>query len=595
MSGDTRASVATRARDEIEEHLPRIERGTTPDREALLLTVGLLAGLMVGVPAFAAVTDAIGLPIPLPLLVGVGLVGAAYTVAVVLLRRWVVGSVVATVVLATFHANLPVLPVAHQFPKDVVGDLLLVHVPLAALVAIGVSRGWHRRLRTLPVALLAAFVLVTAVPAVLGRSPSPLAAASFSAFVLLALVAFIATITVVENGLLRFRTVLSVLLLAVGGHVLVGLAQLVNQDPFGLTRLGEGGPEKRVAVEFPVVGDATIGPFVSGFTGMSFVLAYLVVLVFCLGLVVASRRAGGRRLAAVAGLLAMVTVVRASASDAARGALPVAIVAFVGAMAWVYRDRLVAAVRRAKARPSEGIRNVGSIAAGALGLAILGLPSAVSGSSVGAGGGADAGGSSSGGSGGSGSSSGGSGGSGSSSGGSSGSGSSSGGSGDGAVPETVGGVDLQQLSVPLFDVSNLGVRLQQYLVAVDVFLQYPVFGLGGMNYVLMAGEYGLDAPAGRNFPNAIHSVYFTLLAETGAVGTALYLGAVVLLVGWRLVGREGADDALVLAALAGLVGTLAFSAFDMFHLYAAAGLFPFWVVAGAVVGEARRLDAGGVL
>lgn len=141
------------------------------DREALLLTAGLLVGLMVAVPAFGAGTDALGLPIPFPLVVGVGLVGVAYAATVALLQRWVVGPVVAMVVLATFQANVPVLPAADQFPKDVVGDLLLVHLPLVALGAIGIYRGWFRRTVSLPAVLLGGFSLITLVPAVIGRAP----------------------------------------------------------------------------------------------------------------------------------------------------------------------------------------------------------------------------------------------------------------------------------------------------------------------------------------------------------------------------------------------------------------------------------------
>lgn len=558
---------AVPAVERFSRRLPRVETGLGPDREALALTVGLLAALVAFVPAFGAAVDELGLPIPLPLLVGVVVAGGAYAAVVVALRRWVVGSVVALVVLSTFKANLPLLAVAHRFPGDIVADLLLVHAPLGVLAIVAVRQGWLGRSRELPVIAFAGFVAATLVPTLLGRPPAPLAAVSFTLYVLFGLLAFVACVRVVADGVLRFRTVVVAVLFAVGAHAVVGLAQLANQQPFGLTRLGEGGGTRPASVALPAVGDVYLGTFVSGFTGMSFILAYLVVLVLPAGIVLVARLGGARRYLGAAGLVGLVVVLRGSSSDTARGAVMVALATFVAVLAYRSRGRIADALRRRGGRGIGRLREAAAVASfAAFGLAVVVLPSSDSGEpsrepTLDADGEGSA-------------------------------------AGDDPWVDagSLGGgdaIDLSQISVPFFDLTNLGVRLQQYAIALDLFVQFPLIGLGGVNYVTVAGEYGVVAPPGQNFPYPVHSVYFTLLAETGAVGTALYLGTVagVLYAGWRLLGRTGVDGPLVIGVLAGLVGALAFGALDILMLYAGTGFFPFWIVAGALVGEASHHGA----
>lgn len=535
--------------ERISSRLPNQATGLVRGQEAVPLAVGLLGGLMLLVPAFAVLVDAFSLPVPLPLLVGVALVGTAYGVAIVVLRRVVVGSVVALIVLTTFKANVPVLDAASRFPKDVVGSVLLVHVPLVLLAGIAIREGWVRHTYSLPTYLFGGFVLSTTIPVLLQRSPSLLGAASFTLFALFGLVAYIVGVYVVAEGVMSFRTLLQTILVTVGAHAAFAVVQLLNQDPFGFTRLGEGGMRRRVTIATPGIGEASIGPFVSSFTGMSFVLAYLITLTVCVGVVFAARRRGRSRFVLGAGVLVMVAVLRASASDAARGAILVAFVTFGLALTYAFRARIPVVGTRVIHRETRPLKSTAlSMAFVGLTLLLVGYPSSGSGSPVG----------------------------------------SSGGTGGGGAVSS--GSSVQTVSVPLFNVSNLGVRLQQYLIAIDLFSQFPLFGIGGMNYVVVAGEYGMTAPWNQNFPNAIHSVYFTLLAETGAVGTVLYLAAIlaVLYAGLQLLRWECSDTALVAAVLAGMVGVLAYSAFGVLHLYAAAGFFSFWVVAGGLFGEYLR-------
>lgn len=554
----------------LDRHVPVVDTGLTDEQEAVFLAGSLLVGMAVFVPVFAATVGALDLPVPLPQLVGVALVSMAYATLVLVVRRVVAGSFVALVVLGTFKANVPVIDAANRFPKDVVGDLLVVHVPIACLAIAVVGLGWYHYAGT-PGVLLSAFVLSTTVPWVLGWAPSVVAAAWFTLFVGVALVTYLVAVGAVTEEYIAFRTVVLTLVLTASAHAAVAVVQFLVQDPLGFTRLGEGGAGRRATVWLPAVGKATIGPFVSGFTGMSFVLAYLVVLVLPATVLFVARRRGEHRVLGVLWILGLVAVVRASASDAARGALVVALLSFGLLLTIGYRRTVVQLLRTVGTAHSPTLRRGGLLAWVVLpAVVILGYPSTASGSAVG------------------------------------------GGTADGRatavgrVAREVGvpGIDLQSLSIPLVNLSNLGVRLQQYAAAIDVFLSHPGFGIGGANWVVVAGEYGFVPPPNASFPPPIHSVYFTLLAETGAVGLVLYLAslAAVVRVGyrlisyngfgdWRYVYRPGTDRAMVAAVLAGLVGTFSFSVFGVLGLYAAAGLLPVWVLAGTLVGEHRRLDA----
>lgn len=557
--------------DAVATRLPRVETPYDGERETLVLAAGLIVGLVAFVPAFGALVSVLDLPIPLPLLVGVALVVAAYGATALLLRRVVAGTVVALVVLATFKANVPVLAAAHQFPKDVVGDLLLVHLPLAVAAVVVAHRRWYRSVG-IPAVLFAAFVLATTVPVLSGTAPAPLAAASFALFAALGLLTYVTVAGAVADDVVRFETVVQTFLAVVSAHAAVGVLQFLNQGPFGLTRLGEGGPLRRVAVDIPVVGRATIGPYVSGFTGMSFVLAYLVVLVAPAAVVVAVRRLGrprvrGSRVVAAAWILVLVGVIRASASDAARGALLVALCSFAVLLVALHRPPISSFVADVfRGRNAARARSMFASVVVAVGTVVFLSPSTATGSSPGSGTSAAAPADAQ-------------------------AAGETGGDGAGSVAEGVG--RFTDLSLPFVSLANLDVRLLQYVAAVDVFARHPLFGIGGMNWVRVASEYGFEAPWNQNFPVAIHSVYFTLLAETGAVGTGLYLGAIatVLYGGLGLAAADSGETALVLAVLAGLVGALAYSAFGVLHLYAAAGLIPFWALAGALAGHARAVDA----
>jgi O-antigen ligase len=318
-----------------------------------------------------------------------------------------------------------------------------------------------------------------------------------------------------------------------------------------------------------LLGDIAFGTFVSGFTGMSFNLANLVVLAFP-ALIVLTYRLTETRWYLSFPVIVSFGVVRASSSDAGRGALILAVLAFAVLSGWAYRSEVRSIVRTRILHRASSVCCISAILAG---LPLLFYPSSKSGdtSTTGIRDATDpAGGSSAGGG-----------------------GPSTGG------PAPVADVALANrlleqittVSVPFFDLSNLGVRLQQYLVGLVITARYPIFGLGGMNFVLVAERYGIDPRAGESLPLPIHNIYVTLLAETGIVGFLLYVGTLclVLLYGFRLLQSTKTDRLLVAGVMAGLIGSLGFGFWDHLQLYHATGFFPLWILAGSLVGEYQRV------
>jgi O-antigen ligase len=94
-----------------------------------------------------------------------------------------------------------------------------------------------------------------------------------------------------------------------------------------------------------------------------------------------------------------------------------------------------------------------------------------------------------------------------------------------------------------------------------VFASHPIVGIGGMNFVHIAEEYGLPVPDGYAHPRLIYNTYLALLTETGLLGFALYTGtiAVVGYYGWRLIRARSTGTLLVAGTLAGLLGIAAYS------------------------------------
>ena len=518
------------------------ESGTSglggPVASATVLVVGLFAVA----PALGWVLAATGVSPPLPLLAGVIVVGSLYALFVVSVGRLAQGAAVALVTTATMAADFPLAANVDAYPGSLGPEVWLVHAPLGALLVLLAVRGAlsPRSFGWIEYAM-AAFVAWSALVALVGPVPRVDTALYYALYALVGFLAFGAVAWSVAAGVVDLRGVIGAFLVTIGGHVAFAAVQLANQGPLGLTVLGE----TLRATSHTVVGlgpvGFNIGVFVSGLAGGSGAFSMLLVVALPLALAVAVERRGWQRAGVLSGAVAVAAVLRFTAKDASRGAVIVAVALFGGFLLWEHRDRLT--------RRAGSLRRAGRWAPLSLAtVAALFVPSTINARTSGAG----------------------------SSGGA--------GAGSGAGETSATGAASVDVSVPFFNLNTLGVRLQQYLVGLDIFVGHPLTGVGGANFVYVAARYPVEAIEG--FP--LHNLYLSLLVGTGIPGFALYSLALlgVLWSGWRLFSSSTADRVLVAGTLAALVGYLAaaFWAVPLRFTHAV----PFWVLAGAVVGEHRR-------
>lgn len=127
------------------------------------------------------------------------------------------------------------------------------------------------------------------------------------------------------------------------------------------------------------------------------------------------------------------------------------------------------------------------------------------------------------------------------------------------VPAYFGLTDI--LSEPLTD-ENFSVveRLAHWVAAQRMWERAPWLGVGPGNYATIYPEVRL--PKWEDALGHAHNVYLNVLAETGLLGFAAYIGLMVTALVWtwgraRKAARSGSDDGHWLAALAvGVVGVL---------------------------------------
>nr|WP_303650381.1 O-antigen ligase family protein [Halalkalicoccus sp. NIPERK01] len=140
------------------------------------------------------------------------------------------------------------------------------------------------------------------------------------------------------------------------------------------------------------------------------------------------------------------------------------------------------------------------------------------------------------------------------------------------------GIESLFTYVPLADGDNLDTRVEKYQAAVDIAREYPLFGLGGANFELVADKY-IDGPV-----NAIHSTPFEFLAGTGVIGLLLYLVLLVVVARYtiRAIDDPSTDHPMMLLLCVWAVG---FTMLSMLNL-----IWPvqtsnsvFWILAGMVV------------
>jgi hypothetical protein len=526
--------------------------------DALLLTIGLLIGLIGIVPALALGVKWLGLQIPLPALIGVAIILAVYVVVVIMMRRIALGSLVALVVLSTFAANLPLMK-ATSYPGELGPQLWLFHIPLLALVVLYAVRGEYSlsSFTTVEYAF-GAFVLWSVISAFV-NAPRPDTALYFSLFMLFVWLALSVASRSIRTGVLDLRTFLSVFILTACGQATFAFMEFIHQGPFGLTYLGEtfrpGGAD---AIFLGPLGEYHIGVFIGGFTGSAGPLSVVLVLAAPIALAFAFDARGSQRVGPLLATALMVVIVRLSGKDSARAALLIGLVIVPFLWIWTRRDVLAdGGLERVF------VRICGAIFPIVVATGTLLYPSKSSGQSsqfppasqsnpssdsapkdVGGGGG--------------------------------------GGGGGGDIA-----VDISSLSIPYLSLNSLGIRLRQYLAGIEMFLRHPIFGIGGANYLYISPQYGFPSHHGiGKYP--LHNQYIAVLAETGLLGFLAYAIALVAVLrdGVRWVTAHTRDSVVPIGLFAGIIGYLAV-AFWVVNIRVVM-VVPFWLVAGALVGEQLR-------
>ncbi|PSP77000.1 hypothetical protein BRC81_11715 [Halobacteriales archaeon QS_1_68_20] len=540
----------------------------TEPGDAIALAGPLVASLVGFVPLVALTGRSIGVGLLPALLGALAVVGVGYLAYVYVRNQVVAGAYVSFFVLSTFAANLPLASQEfYRVTSGTVGpQLWLFQGPL--LVVVGYLL-WAREYTVDSFSktelVFGSFVVWTVVTAFLGAGPRTDVALYFTWLLAQAWVVFTVVGRGVERGLVSLESVVTTYVVTVVGHAAFGAAQLWNDSPLGLTFLGEG-VTWHPPLSFVVGGEYQLIP--TGFTGHGYVLVSLILLTFPATLVFVHRSDSVSGVPALLGALVSVIFLRLTTSDAGRGAFLVVTVCLVAGI--VALSKLSSAPRGRSLR--EQFRDASSstyrsFLALVTGVLVVLSPSSRSGSSskqVGpidptdpnetpTGGSTPTG---------------------------------------GQTQTPVDVSEITSISIPLFDLTYLGPRVQQVLVGLEMFVRNPIFGVGGGNYRFVGGTYGLPVKESLSVPPSLHNIYVLLLAETGLPGFLLYFGSIALVVSSGLRSPlQGHKPYLQLSILVSFVGYLALLFFT--HLVDNANsLLPFWALAGAVVGE-RLVDEDG--
>jgi O-antigen ligase len=327
--------------------------------------------------------------------------------------------------------------------------------------------------------------------------------------------------------------------MTVAGHAVWALIQFVAQGLLGLGPLGEGQAVTITQIQLPAFEVAALKTNMGGFTGFSFALAALAVLGLPLAIQGAiTARFQWKRLLFAALCPLFVATIFVSTSDAARGAAIVGVVTFAACLILGY------ALDRFPNVTSDHVR-IGVILT-VLSVLLLSVSVAALAPTT-----------------------------------------SEPGNSGGSTPSSLASGDVTKN--PIFDTSNLGIRLSLISVGLTLWAEHPIFGIGLLNFVMHGPQYGLPVQtAGGTYP--IHNVIVSVLVGSGIVG----LGAVLLWVGevsrtvYHGVNRDARKRLTVAAVGCGILGYAAFGMFDHLPLYTTRAFVPFLILLGATVGYVRE-------
>lgn len=130
------------------------------------------------------------------------------------------------------------------------------------------------------------------------------------------------------------------------------------------------------------------------------------------------------------------------------------------------------------------------------------------------------------------------------------------------------------------EVDNLGIRVQQYIAAIEIAKQNPIFGVGGYNTSIVITQY-----IGENL-SGIHNLLLTQLVSSGIPGTVLYTAFIgsCLLILTRKMSNCKSDELVVWYSItAGVVGFGLFSSLVLSHYWHQAH-FALWIILAVIAG-----------
>ncbi|WP_224448677.1 O-antigen ligase family protein [Haloprofundus salilacus] len=469
--------------------------------------------------------------VPLPGLISLALTLVTYGGYIVYTEEYRIGFLAAFATAATISADIPVLEETAAFAGPSVGSIFLIEIIAIPGIAYLLYdwREWdHVEL------LLTAYSVWAAISVVFGIGPAKAAGFWFAAYSFLGVISYAIFRRAIQRRIVSCTEAVSLFLFAGAGQGLIAALQLIHTANFGLTTLGEGANSSGVYISLFLY-KVPIGTYISGFMSMSFELANYLVLLLPVIIAFAILKRQQRWSSIALGSAAVIAAVgvRVTMSDAARGGLIIALGVFIVALLAMRVDNRIVVAAVIPILPAF-IRSTTS------GQGVL-VNQETSNPSTGP-----------------------------------------------TAPENptttptspTGNPDPVNISIPFFDLSNLGVRLQQYIIGIQMFINHPLFGVGAANYQLVAMGYDAPYPPGGEFPYSIHSIYITLLAETGLPGFFLYTlaGASVVLGGLYYGVRE--QNVLLSGLACGLLGTFAFGSLDILQLYYPTAFVPIWAVAG---------------
>jgi hypothetical protein len=534
----------------------------TFNKRSVLLSTLFLTALLIAVVPIVTVSTGI------PTLALVAVAGLLYAAVLLFTDTIFEGLCGAVFVLVTFAANVPLITLPMGGGGYTAPQLELLLVDIVAIPFVGLICWWlysgkislsFGRERIAGYAL-AGFVGWSLFAALVANGPSRLAALFYVVVQLRYLILFgIGAVVVRYIGI---HTTVYSLSIAIFGQSAYAIFEVISRDPFSLTRLGDGtGGLASVFSVGPLLFKTSLSA--GGFAGNSRVLITLLLLVVPVLIAIIIRRSTPWKLIAAVALIGSIFLVRVSKTDSGFIAFLFTIFLTVVALfgIWLLTDTANRTVRYGASDYVFGFGSaIGSIALCVFLFSQRAVQNVSSNTENPANTGSSAGG-------------------GSSTGGASSAGASPGGGSD---------LLIQAInSIPFVSTANISVRLQQYVAALNIGIHYPLFGIGGMNFPLVAESYGLPRPI------AIHNVYLSVLASTGIPGAILFLvsiSAVLVVAGRMALSPE--TDRLFWAML--VCGMLGFHAYN-FWVTRSGGVtyLVFWVLAGAVVGARRHKQQTG--